>query len=161
MRHRSWIAACALLGLLAAGQGASAEDGGHMLLVPGEAAIRWQPAPPELPKGSQIAVLAGDPGQPGPFVLRVRFPAHTVVPPHRHATAENLTLLSGDLYHGMGETLDRERGTRLTPGAFVYLPGMMPHSVWTGAAESIVQVTGTGPFGLIYVNPADNPGKAR
>ena len=28
-----------------------------------------RPAPPDLPKGSQIAVLAGDPGKPGPFVL--------------------------------------------------------------------------------------------
>ncbi|MDO9707069.1 cupin domain-containing protein [Paracraurococcus lichenis] len=68
---------------------------------------------------------------------------------------------AGTLQHAMGERLDRERGERLGPGGFVYLPGMMPHSVWTEAAEAVVQVTGTGPFGLLYVNPADNPGKAR
>ena len=132
-----------------------------MLLVPGEAAVQWQPGPADLPKGTQIAVLAGDPGKPGPFVLRVKFPPNTVVAPHRHATAENLTVLSGEMHHGMGETLDKERGERLGPGAFVYLPGMTPHSVWTTASEAVVQVTGTGPFGLIYVNPADDPSKAR
>jgi len=132
-----------------------------MLLIPGDTAVRWQPGPPDLPKGTQIAVLAGDPGQPGPFVLRVKFPSNTVVAPHRHATAENLTVLSGDLYHGMGEKLDRGRGERLAAGGFVYLPAMMPHWVWTQAGESVVQVTGTGPFGLLYVNPADNPSKAR
>ena len=45
------------------------------------------------------------------------------------------------------------------PGGFVYLPANMPHSVWTADTEFIVQVTGTGPFGLNYVNPADDPSK--
>ena len=39
------------------------------------------------------------------------------------------------------------------------LPANMPHSVWTADTEFIVQVTGTGPFGLNYVNPADDPSK--
>ncbi|RAI57970.1 cupin domain-containing protein [Roseicella frigidaeris] len=138
-----------------------AEEHGQMVLLPAGSAVAWQAGPADLPKGTQIAVLAGDPGKPGPFVLRVKFPPNTTVAPHRHATAENLTILTGDVYHGMGETLDRQHGERLAPGGFVFLPGMMPHSVWTTSAEAIVQVTGTGPFGLLYVNPADDPSKAR
>lgn len=145
----------------AAGPQARAQDHAHALLVPGEAAVQWQPGPAELPKGTEIAVLAGDPAKPGPFVLRVKFPPDTIVAPHRHATAENLTVLSGDVHHGMGETLDKERGERLAAGGFVYLPAMAPHSVWTAAGGAVVQVTGTGPFGLIYVNPADDPSKGR
>jgi hypothetical protein len=30
-------------------------------------AIKWGPAPPVLPKGSQMAVLSGDPGKSGPL----------------------------------------------------------------------------------------------
>jgi hypothetical protein len=30
--------------------------------------VKWGPAPPVLPKGVQMAVLAGDPGKKGPFV---------------------------------------------------------------------------------------------
>ncbi len=106
-------------------------------------------------------MLAGDPDKPGPFVLRVKFPPDTVVPLHRHATAENLTVLSGDAYHSMGEMLDKGHGERLEQGGFVFLPGMIPHSVWTAGAGAVVQVTGTGPFGPIYANPEDNPAKAR
>ena len=47
----------------------------------------------------------------------------------------------------------------MNPGGFVYLPGGTPHYVWTTGTDSVVQVTGTGPFGLIYVNPEDDPSK--
>ena len=161
MRKHLWPIIATLTVAIAGGQGAAAQEAGPMIMVPGGAAVAWQAGPPNLPKGSQIAVLAGDPGKPGPFVLRVKFPPNAVVGPHRHATAENLTVLSGSLYHGMGEKLDKAHGEQIEPGGFMFLPGMMPHSVWTTGAESIVQVTGTGPFGLLYVNPEDDPSKAR
>lgn len=148
------------IAVFAVAQGvAAAEQHGSMLMLPNGDSVKWQPGPADLPKGSQIAVLAGDPGQPGPFVLRVKFPPNTLVAPHRHATAENLTVLTGQFYHAMGEKVDKSSGEQMKPGGFVYLPGQMPHYVWTTDTESVVQVTGTGPFGLIYVNPSDNPGK--
>src|SRR5205823_675391 len=45
-------------------------------------AVKWAPAPPALPKGAQIAVMAGDPGKEGPFAIRLKFPAGYKVPPH-------------------------------------------------------------------------------
>jgi quercetin dioxygenase-like cupin family protein len=140
--------------------GVRAQDATSMTLIASGAEIKWQPAPASLPKGTQMIVLNGDPAKPGPFVLRIRFPPNTIVAPHTHATAENLTVLSGTLYHGMGEHLDKGQGKKLLSGGFVYLPAQMPHSVWTGNVQSVVQVTGTGPFGLKYVNPADDPSRA-
>jgi len=65
-------------------------------------------------------VLNGDPGKPGPFVLRVKFPPDTSVAPHTHATPENLTVPNGTLYHGigktLGKTLDKTRGVNQQPG---------------------------------------------
>ena len=161
MHKKLWPIIAALAAVAADGRGAAAQDAAPMVLVPGGAAVSWRADPPGLPKGTRLAVLAGDPGKPGPFVLRVSFPPNTVVPPHRHATAENLTVLSGELHHGMGEKLDKAHGDRLESGGFVSVPAMMPHSVWTTGAETVVQVTGTGPFGLLYVNPEDDPSKAR
>lgn len=57
----------ALVAATATGHAAVAEDAGHMVLVPSGGTIKWQAGPPNLPKGSQIAVLAGDPAKPGPF----------------------------------------------------------------------------------------------
>ncbi|MGY2052466.1 cupin domain-containing protein [Methylobacterium sp. JK268] len=138
---------------------ATADDGHGMVLVPGDAAVTWGPAPPALPRGTEISILAGDPEKPGPFTLRVRFPANTLVAPHTHATAESVTLLAGSLTHDMGETVDKARGKPLEKGGFVFLPANMPHSLWTSAEPATVQVSGTGPFGLTYINPADDPSR--
>jgi uncharacterized RmlC-like cupin family protein len=108
-----------------------------------------------------MAVLTGDPAKRGPFVLRIKFPANTLVAAHTHNTAETLTVLRGTLYHAMGGQLEKTQGKRLSMGGFVYLPAGIPHSVWTTTSESIVQVTGTGRFGLNYVNPADDPSRTR
>ena len=134
-----------VIAVVTTGDSVLADENHQMSLVPSNAAIKWEPGPPSLPKGVQIAGLAGDPGKPGPFVLRVKFPANTLVAPHSHATAENLTVLSGNFFHAMGDKVDKSSGEELTAGGFVYHPGGMNHYVWT-TSESIVQVTGTGPL---------------
>ncbi|GJD51261.1 hypothetical protein OPKNFCMD_4014 [Methylobacterium crusticola] len=156
---RAAIGLAATGALLAAAGAARADDGHGMVLVPGDAAVKWAAAPPSLPKGSEISILSGDPDKPGPFTLRVRFPANTLVAPHTHATDESVTLLVGALTHGMGETVDKARGKPMEKGGFVFLPAKMPHSLWTSAEPATVQVSGTGPFGLTYVNPADDPSR--
>ena len=138
---------------------ASANQTDQMVLVPSATAVHWGAAPPDLPKGVQLAVLVGDPAKPGPFVLRVRVPPNTVIAPHTHATDENLTVIRGVVFHEMGNKLDKAKGDHLTSGGFVYLPASMPHSVWTTGESTELQVTGTGPFGVQYINPADDPSK--
>lgn len=139
--------------LLGAGSVASADD---MVLLASDKAIKWGPAPPALPKVVQFSLLAGDPAKPGPFALRVKIPAGTILAPHTHAQLETVTVLSGGIYHAMGEKLDKSKGTLLTSGGFVNLPADMPHSLWT-SKPTILQVNGTGPFDLHYINPADDP----
>ncbi|KIU37095.1 cupin domain-containing protein [Methylobacterium radiotolerans] len=134
---------------------------GEMIMVTGDDAVRWRAAPPSLPKGSEISIIAGDPDRPGPFTLRLRFPPDYVIAPHTHATDESVTLLSGNLVHDMGETIDASRGQRLQQGAFLHLPARMPHALWTTREPAVIQVSGTGPFGLDYVNPSDDPRKTR
>ena len=60
--------------------------------------IKWGEAPPTLPKRAKVAVLYGDPGKSGPFVVRLMAPAGYKIPPHWHTQAENLTVVSGTLY---------------------------------------------------------------
>lgn len=138
----------------ASGTFAAANDVSQTVLLANAAAVRWQSGPADLPKGSRIAVLSGDPAKPGPFVLRVEFPAHTLVAQHRHATTENLTVISGDFYHGIGETVDTAHEHLMQTGGFLYLPGNVPHYLRTRNRTTVVQVTGTGPFGLHYVHGA-------
>jgi len=124
------------------------------------AGIRWGPPPPGVPKGAQAAVLAGNPERPGTFVLRLRMPAGYIVPPHRHPRDEFVTVISGQLTLGMGPRLRRPRSPNLVAGGFIVTPANMNHYVYarTGA---VVQVSGQGPFEIIYVNPADDPRRRR
>ena len=129
----------------------------HHTVVPGDA-VKWGPAPPSLPPGAQAAALLGSPAKEGPFVLRLKFPAGFVIPPHRHSKDEFVTVISGTFAISSGEKLDRASLRPLPPASFVHLPAGMPHYAWA-EAEAIVQINGVGPFDVIYVDPKDDPRK--
>ena len=138
-----------------------AGHGPAAVTLPDGAAVQWQPGPPNLPKGTQISAVAGDPAKPGPFVLRVRFPADTLIAPHTHSKAETLTILEGSIYHQHGAKVDKAKGALLKAGGFVFLPEAMPHALWTADEAVVLQVNGSGPFGVDYLDPADDPSRAR
>jgi len=127
------------------------------ILVPADR-VQWAPAPPALPRGAQISVLQGNPAAKGPVTLRLQFPAAYTIPAHWHTMAENVTVLSGTLNVGMGDTVKRDASQALAAGGFVSLPANMHHYAWT-AQPTVVQINLEGPFDIFYVNPADDPQK--
>ena len=128
--------------------------------LPGDAALKWGPAPAILPMGMTIAILSGNPDKPGPFTLRLRMPAGITIAPHTHAQDENVTVLQGSIVHETGRTLERSHGMALGTFGFVFLPANMPHSLWTKDGAEI-QVSGTGPFGVNYINASDDPSRQK
>jgi ketosteroid isomerase-like protein/quercetin dioxygenase-like cupin family protein len=128
----------------------------HVMMAPG--ALKWGDPPPSLPPGSRLAVISGDPSQAQPFVIRAQVPAGYKVPPHWHPGVENLTILSGTVALGMGETFDEKAMTEIPVGGYASLPAGMRHSFLAKTAATF-QVHGMGPFVVNYVNPADDPSK--
>lgn len=116
----------------------------------------YGPAPNTLPAGAQLAVLHGDPGKPGPFVMRLRFPAGYSVAPHWHPVTETVTIISGNLMFGMGDKADRSAAKPYGPGGFVVTGPKENHYAFTDSGATI-QVAAEGPFQITYVNPADDP----
>jgi quercetin dioxygenase-like cupin family protein len=129
----------------------------HHTVVPGDS-VQWGAAPPSLPPGAEGAVLLGSPKEEGPFVLRLKFPAGFIVPPHLHSTDEFVTVLSGSVAFGTGEKADLTSLEALPPGSFVHLPAGMPHYLQT-QEETILQVNAMGPFDVTYIDPKDDPRK--
>lgn len=116
----------------------------------------WVDAP-GLPAGAQMAVISGNPGEPGPFTAHLRFPDDYRVPPHTHPAAETVTVVSGLLHMGEGRTFDMSGElTELRPGQSQEIRGNVPHFAHA-AGETVIEVRSTGPFELNYVNPADDP----
>lgn len=121
--------------------------------------MKWDNAPANLPAGAKVAVLYGDPGKPGPFVMRLKVPASYKVAPHWHGQPENLTVISGTLYLGSGDKADKAYEHALKAGGFHYLPAKAHHYAFT-KAPAVVQIHGDGPFDITYINDADDPSKA-
>lgn len=145
------LAACAAYAAVA-----TAQDDAHTMIAPKD--IQWGPAPPTLPKGAKIAVLQGDPGKDGPFVIRLMTPGPYRLAPHWHSRDEQLTVISGTFYLGLGDTVDMKKAKALPAGGFHYLPAKAHHYAYS-KARTVVQVSGTGPFDINYLNSADDPQK--
>ena len=131
-----------------------APAGTHTMMAPGS--LKWGPSPPGLPAGARAAVVSGDPSQAQPYVLRVQLPAKYRIPPHWHPTMENITVLSGTVAFGMGDKLDESAMQDVPAGGFASVPAEMRHTFMAKTAATI-QVHGMGPFGITYVNAADDP----
>jgi len=89
--------------------------------------------------------------------MRFKFPANRRQPPHSHPHAEIVTVLSGRVGYGEGELFDTSKGEIGKSGTFAVVPAKKVHFVWTEDEEAVVQVQFVGPFGIDYINPADDP----
>lgn len=143
--------------LLGAAPVAAQHDTVKMSLHPA-AEIEWKDGPASLPKGAKMAVLEGDPTQPGFFTMRIKFPAGFKVSPHVHSQTEHATVISGALSLGMGATFDRSAMRVLPAGSFGFWVAGTPHYAWF-EQETVLQLHGQGPWTITYVNPADDPRK--
>jgi len=120
--------------------------------------LKWGDPPPVFEKGARMAVVSGDPGKEGLFVVRLKMPAGYRVNPHWHPTDEHVTVLSGTFLIGMGDKFDKSTMKSLPAGGYTLLPAQMHHYAMAKSA-CMVQVHGMGPFSLTYVNPDDDPMK--
>jgi hypothetical protein len=110
-----------------------------------------------LPAGAKLAVVKGDPSKTGDFVVRAKLPANYTVPPHHHPTDEVVRVMgAGTLSYGMGDKLNPSSAGSLTKGYHVTMAANMNH--WVTTTEPLeIQVSGQGPFQIVYVDPKDDP----
>ncbi|MGH8388247.1 MAG: cupin domain-containing protein [Pseudomonas sp.] len=113
-----------------------------------------------FPKEVKLAVIAGDPGKPAPYVVRVKVPNGVKLMPHTHPEDRIYTVMSGVFYIGFGTVFDPDKLVAYGPGSVVILPANTPHFHWARSGEYISQVYGVGPLRLEYVDSRDDPRNA-
>jgi quercetin dioxygenase-like cupin family protein len=127
----------------------------HIMVTPGD--IRWGPCSTAIPPGAQCATIEGDRDAPNVlFTYRLKMPDNYKVPPHFHPADEHLTVIAGTFNMGLGKEFNADKTTAMVAGCFMVMPKGEPHFAWT-RGETILQVHAIGPWGLTYVNPADDP----
>jgi len=127
----------------------------HLLVVPAE--LKWADAPAVAP-GAKIAVIEGPLNKAVPFTFRLKLPANAKIAPHTHPTYERVTVLSGTFYFTTGDSYDPAKTRALVPGSVAIMPPGTPMFGYT-KEETVIQLHGVGPWGLTYLNPADDPRK--
>jgi hypothetical protein len=90
---------------------------------PGQSAFRsvlpedidWKPFP-AFPPSVRLAVVVGDPAEPGPYVMiRVTVPSGVRLMPHKRPEDSSYTVMSGVFRIGLGDRFDARRRWRTPP----------------------------------------------
>lgn len=126
---------------------------GHMMATPDQ--LEWGPVA-SMGEGAEIAVIEGDLSAAAPFTFRLRLPAGFRIAPHIHPAYERVTVLQGTLHFAHGRTFDRAATMALPVGSFAVMSPGDPMFGYT-QQETVIQLHGTGPWGIEYLDPADDP----
>lgn len=120
-------------------------------------ALKWVNAPASLPAGAKVAVLHGDLAKAGAFTFRLKLPAGYQLKPHSSPAIGRLMVVSGAFNLGAGEKFDAARTIPLYSG-YMYWPNQGAYFAFT-REETVIEIEGTGPLSVNYVNAADDPMK--
>lgn len=135
-------------GALTAALGAAAlAASGPTIVTP--SSIKWTPGT-GMEKGTFNAVLMGDPTKSGMYVIRLKLPAGTTFGPHYHNETENVTVISGALWVGLGDKMNRAQMKPLSAGAFASVPAKLRHYAMT-KTDTVIQIEGIGPETMVPV----------
>lgn len=135
--------------------GATYHGDGHIFIKASE--LEWKPIASMAP-GAKIALIEGDISKAVPFTFRLKLPADYRVAPHVHPAYERVTVLSGAFHFAHGKVFDRDKTTALKPGDLAIMAPGDPMYGYT-EVETVIQLHGTGPWGIEYINAEDDPRK--
>jgi quercetin dioxygenase-like cupin family protein len=107
------------------------------------ASVQFVDAPPTMPKGTQWAVLEGDPKAAGMFTIRLKAPKAFVLPMHTHPSDERVTVLEGNI--SVSFAPGRTNARTFPAGSFYVNPPGVAHHVYSETG-CVVQITGQGPW---------------
>jgi len=140
---------------------AQSDESGQLRMTQQEI-INTKASGPKAPGSSnlsavQVIVIHGDPSKAGLYTILLKVAANTKIPAHLHPDDRVGTVVSGTWYFGYGDKFDEGKLKKLPVGSVYSEVPRKNHFAMTGNEPVIVAITGYGPSGVTYVNPADDP----
>ncbi|TMI95771.1 MAG: hypothetical protein E6H06_05930 [Bacteroidetes bacterium] len=154
---------CFVIGLLVNIESADAQRGeSGQLRMTQQEIIDAKATGPTAPGSSnlsavQVIVIHGDPSKAGLYTILLKVAANTKIAAHLHPDDRIGTVVSGTWYFGYGDKFDESKLKKLPVGSIYSEIEGQNHFAMTKEAPVIVGITGYGPSGVTYVNPADDP----
>lgn len=106
-------------------------------------------------EGVESAAVIGDGSQAELYVMVGRLAQGVVFPVHTHPDARLSTVLAGTMYYGVGEERDEVEFVAYPAGSVVYTPPGTPHWMWARDGEVVVQESGFGPTGSVFLEGSE------
>ncbi len=153
-----------LLLIVLAGTVVGAQSAGEQRLTPSE--VKW-PAPAgggvgtSGVAGTQTVVLKGDPTKSGLYTMLLRVGPNTKIEAHAHPDDRVATVIAGTWYFGYGKQFNESALKQLPPGSVYTEPPNTNHFAMTRGDVVTIQITGTGPSGTTYADPANDPARKK
>jgi len=107
--------------------------------------------------GIQVIVIHGNPSGVGLYTILLKVPANTTIAAHLHPDDRVATVIDGAWYFGYGDKFEKSKLKELPPGSIYSEVKDQNHFAMTGKSPVVLEITGYGPSGVTYVNPADDP----
>ena len=108
----------------------------------------------------QEIVVMGDPSKPGVYMILLKIAANTKIAAHLHPDQRVATVVSGTWYFGYGDQFDESKLKQLPRGSIYSEVAGQNHFAMT-KEPVIVEITGYGPSGVTYVDPANDPSRGK
>ena len=154
--HIAMLAGCAAaaLGATALAQG---KPDAHGFVRMQESEMKWVPYAGDTDHmGLQAQYLIGDPNKPGPYVMRLKFPPHTMSTPHSHGEDRVGTVIKGTWWTGDSAEWDPTKTVPVRQGGVMLHPHGAIHYDGARDEEVIVQLAGTGPTSKVSAHKEDH-----
>src|SRR3954452_23635649 len=84
--------------------------------------VEWKQFP-AFPPSVRLAVVLGEPSEPGQYVIRVKVPSGVRLMPPRHPEGRVYTVMSGVFSICMGDEFGGDSVEACPPGSVIVLPG--------------------------------------
>ncbi len=151
-------AAAALASVLAMSPSFSANSDKDFIIVPPEKIV-WKDAG----AGAKVAVIHGDPSQPGMYVIRAFSATGAMSAPHFHGEDRHIIVAVGTWNAGSDASWVPQSTTPLKTGSYMFHPAGAVH--YDGSITdkpAMVQIVGMGPSKTTFLFPKEgNFGKPR
>jgi hypothetical protein len=95
--------------------------------------------------GLEVAVVMGDPGKAGPYILFAKWLPHHMSHPHFHPNDRYITVISGSWWVGTGTVFQPDKTVPMHAGTFVTHFAKQIHYDGAKDEECVIEIVGEGP----------------
>jgi quercetin dioxygenase-like cupin family protein len=113
--------------------------------------VQWDALPPDVAPGAQWMLLVGALDKPVHYTMRIHLKKGGMVTPHTHPDARYVTVLAGEVYVGMGDTVNEATSKPFPAGSFFVVPAGHVHYSWAKDSDATYQESGIGPTSSTYL----------